>query len=107
MYKVSIECPELSKTYGEGDGIGLVNNTATGKMWIHSNFTIRESDNNIELLRRLIEYILNNIQSTEANEYITEIKENEMITNLEDENGNIITATVTENGKIIWSDDNK
>ena len=55
----------------------------------------------------LIEYILNNIQSTEANEYITEIKENEMITNLEDENGNIITATVTENGKIIWSDDNK
>ncbi len=60
LYKVSIECPELSKTYGEGDGIGLVNNTATGKMWIHSNFTIRESDNNIELLRRLIEYILNN-----------------------------------------------
>ena len=55
----------------------------------------------------LIEYILNNIQSTEANEYITEIKENEMITNLKDENGNIITATVAENGKIIWSDDNK
>ena len=55
----------------------------------------------------LIEYILNNIQSTEANKYITEIKENEMTTNLEDENGNIITATVTENGKIIWSDDNK
>ena len=55
----------------------------------------------------LIEYILNNIQSTEANKYITEIKENEMTTNLEDENGNIITATVAENGKIIWSDDNK
>ena len=91
------------------------NRTASGKETIMleynkclTDYYANKYQNGEEVTKgSLIEYILNNIQSTEANKYITEIKENEMTTNLEDENGNIITATVTENGKIIWSDDNK
>lgn len=91
------------------------NRTASGKETIMleynkclTDYYANKYQNGEEVTKgSLIEYTLNNIQSTEANKYITEIKENEMTTNLEDENGNIITATVTENGKIIWSDDNK
>ena len=91
------------------------NRTASGKETIMleynkclTDYYANKYQNGEEVTKgSLIEYILNNIQSTEANKYITEIKESEMTTNLEDENGNIITATVTENGKIIWSDDNK
>ena len=91
------------------------NRTASGKETIMleynkclTDYYANKYQNGEEVTKgSLIEYILNNIQSTEANKYITEIKENEMTTNLEDENGNIITATVAENGKIIWSDDNK
>ena len=60
LYNISYSCPSLSKNYGTGQGIGLLNNTSTGKMWIHSSFLINDTETHVKLLRRLTEYILNN-----------------------------------------------
>ena len=51
---------ETSEVYQSGDGVGLLNNTTTGKMWIHSQINLLFADNHIEFLRILMEYILNN-----------------------------------------------